>query len=149
MTLHGHQYAAIHAARSARRGSILLLVLIVVATLALVTSSQMLMMQNETRATRLAHRQQQARCLAESGVAYLTSLLAMEPLEINQVGGLYENRELLQGVLVDDDLLEEYRGRFTVLSPAMINGQPIGFRYGLEDESAGRPQCRRDQSMDS
>ena len=125
-----------HEDRLIRQGSILLLVLVVVAVLALSTSSQLLMMQNESRATRHAGRQQQALRLAESGIAYLQTLLALERLEVARMGGLLDNRELLQGVLVDDDTLPEYRGRFTVLSPAMMQGRVMGFRYGLEDESA-------------
>ena len=94
------------------------------------------MMQNEHRATRQAGRQQQVRDLADSGVAYLLALLALDDGQLLQQGGLEENPDLLQGVRVTDDPLPTFRGRFTVLAPGMNAGQYVGTRYGLEDESA-------------
>jgi len=123
-------------ARSLRQGSILLLVLVVVAMLALGTSTFSLMMQNEHRAARHTGRQQQARRMAESGVAYLRAFLALDDELLQQQGGLWNNPEKLQSVLVIDDPLPAFRGRFTILAPGMEGGLDADIRYGLENESA-------------
>jgi type II secretory pathway component PulK len=123
-------------ARPQRQGSMLLLVLVVVAMLALGTSTFSLMMQNEHHATRQMGRQQQALRLAESGVAFLRAFLALGDEQLLQQSGLWNNPETLQGVLILDDPLPAFRGRFTILAPASDTGHEADIRYGLENESA-------------
>ena len=54
-----------------------------------------------------------------------------------QSGGLYANPSLFQGVVVNDDPMAAFRGRFTVLAPDLTaDGYYGGIRYGLENESA-------------
>lgn len=122
--------------RQCHAGSILLLVLVVVAMLALSMSSFSLQMQNEHRAARQAGRQQQALRLADSGVAYLRALLAQDDGLLLQQGGLLDNPDLFQGLLVFEDAQPAFRGRFTVLAPSTEGGQEATVRYGLENESA-------------
>ncbi len=56
---------------------------------------------------------------------------------MQQSGGLYGNANLFQGILVSDDPLAAFRGRFTILAPDLTNdGYFGGVRYGLENESA-------------
>jgi type II secretory pathway component PulK len=134
----------------------LLLVLVVVAMLALGTSTFSLMMQNEHRAARQTGRQQQAHRLADSGVAYLRAFLELDDEQLLQQGGLWNNPEKMQSVLVVDDQLPAFRGRFTILAPGMEGGHDAGIRYGLENESAklnlntlitGRPNNTNKQSQ--
>jgi DNA uptake protein ComE-like DNA-binding protein len=119
-----------------RRGSVLLLVLVVIAMLTLGTATYLDLMQNERKAVRHHGRSVQAVRLAESGVEYVKTLLAMTPAEIQQSGGLSSNPAAMQGVIVDDQTDPYDRGRFTVISPTQVDGLYSSFRYGLENESA-------------
>jgi len=119
-----------------RAGSILLLVLVVVAMMSLTVGSYLALMQNEHTATRYGGRRLQARLLVESGAEYLQALLAQSEDEIEQQGGLSDNPDLMQSILVVDDTLPDFRGRFTVLVNDMDDGLYQDLRYGIENESA-------------
>lgn len=118
-----------------RGGSVLLLVLIVVAMLTLGTASYLELMQNERRAVRYHGRAIQAQRLAESGVEYAKTLLALTPEELLQQGGVLNNPTSMQAIVVDDEGDEFDRGRFSILSPAQADGVYSGYRFGLENES--------------
>ena len=120
-----------------RQGSALLLTLIVVAMLTLGAGAFFERMFAEHQAERAHGRQLQANNLAESGVEYAKAVLVQDPETILQSGGLYANPSLFQGILVNDDPLAAFRGRFTVLAPDLTtDGYYGGMRYGLENESA-------------
>jgi type II secretory pathway component PulK len=130
-------YLSNQAGERRRTGSVLVLTLIVVALLTLGAASFFERMFAEHRATRASGRQLQARHLAESGVSYLQSILMQEPIVIQDSGGLYANPGLFQGVMVVDDPLAAFRGRFTAISPDITTeGYFGGMRYGLENESS-------------
>ncbi|MEX2309556.1 MAG: hypothetical protein WD738_18285 [Pirellulales bacterium] len=123
--------------RSSRRASVLVLTLIVVAMLTLGAAAFFERMFAEHRASRAAGRQLQARQLAESGVVYVEAMLLQEPAVIQSSGGLYANPNLFQGILVIDDPLAAFRGRFTALAPDLTtDGLYGGIRYGVENESS-------------
>jgi DNA uptake protein ComE-like DNA-binding protein len=123
--------------RSRRRASVLLLTLIVVALLTLGAMAFFERMFAERRAARVHGGQLQSRHLAESGVEYVKAVLTQDPKILLESGGLYTNPSLFQGMLVTDDPLAAYRGRFTVLAPDLTtDGYYGGIRYGLENESA-------------
>jgi hypothetical protein len=124
------------AARTSRSGSVLLLVLVVVAMLTLGTATYLELMQNERRAVRRHGRAAQAARLAESGVEYVKTLLALTPEELSEDGGLASNAALMQAIVVDEQQDDVDRGLFTILAPAQSDGRYSGVRYGLEDESA-------------
>jgi len=124
------------AERIRRRGSILLLVLVAVTVMALCTMTYLEMMHNEHRAAHFAGRQQQARLLAESGVAYLQTFLESSSEEIYQDGGLWDNRDVMQAVIVVEDVLSTGQGRFTIVTPDLSQGYYSDLHYGLENESA-------------
>ncbi len=135
--MQNQQSAQLISARTKKSsGSVLLLVLVVIAVITLGTFSYSVLMQNEYRAARFAGQRQQAFALAESGVAYLQAVLALDDDQIEEQGGLTDNPDLMQGLLVIEDSSPDYRGRFTVLAPKMDQGQWIGSEYGLENESA-------------
>ena len=120
-----------------RRASVLLLALVVIVLLTLGAMSFFERMFVEHQATRAHIRQTQARYLAESGVEFIRALVVQDPNTLLQSGGLYDNQSLLQGRLVLDDELAAFRGRFTVIAPALNEaGYFAGIRYGLENESA-------------
>ena len=119
-----------------RRGSVLLMVLVVVALLTLGTATYLELMQNERQAVRHHGRGLQATRLAESGVEYVRTQLMLTPEELLQAGGLANNPTSMQAIIVDDEGDEFDRGRFSIVSPAQIDGIYSGYRFGLENESA-------------
>ncbi|BBO32394.1 type II secretion system protein GspK [Lacipirellula parvula] len=127
---------AIHSRQRQRRGSVLLLVLIVVAMLTLGTATYLELMQNERMAVRHHGRGLQAERLAESGVEYARTLVGLTPAEILQAGGLANNPTSMQAIIVDDEGNEFDRGRFSIISPAQVDGYYSGYKFGLENESA-------------
>lgn len=119
-----------------RRGLVLVIVMIVVAVLALAgyTFSELMIRQKE--AVILHGRQIQAQALVESGVEITRQFLAQDQATLDQAGGIYNNAYQFQGITVVDDVDPAARGKFTVISPGLDEqGNPLGVRYGLEDES--------------
>ncbi|HEX6960447.1 MAG TPA: hypothetical protein VF175_01160 [Lacipirellula sp.] len=110
--------------------------LVVIAMLTLGTATYLDLMQNERKAVRHHGRSVKAARLAESGAEYVKTVLALTPAEIQQAGGLLANPTTMQAVIVDDQSDPFDRGRFTILSPAQVDGLYAGFKYGLENESA-------------
>src|SRR5215510_4837724 len=108
-----------HRIRSPRRASVLVLTLIVVAMLTLGAAAFFERMFAEHQAERAHGAQLQASQLAESGVEYIKALVARDPQQIQDAGGFYNNPNLFQGVVVNDDPLPGYRGRFTIFAPDM------------------------------
>src|SRR5690348_13505763 len=126
-----------HRIRSPRRASVLVLTLIVVAMLTLGAAAFFERMFAEHQAERASGQQLQASQLAESGVEYMKVLLSRDPQQVQDSGGLYSNPSLFQGVVVNDDPMAAFRGRFTFFSPEITTDGYYGsMRYGLENESA-------------
>jgi type II secretory pathway component PulK len=123
--------------RARRSASALLLSLIVVVLLTLGATAFFQRMFAEHRAARAFGRQLQARHFAESGVEYVKALVMQEPATLYQSGGTFDNPTLFRGVLMLDDELAPFRGRFTVLAPQLqYDGNYGGIRCGLENESS-------------
>src|SRR5205085_2639472 len=120
----------------ARRASVLLLVLVVIAMLALGANTYLQLMQSEHRAVRRHGRAGQSLRLAESGGEYLKAFLAQTPAQIQTAGGMFNNATAMEAQLVNDLPADVDRGRFTIVSPALVSGLYTGIRYGLENESA-------------
>lgn len=121
--------------RPSRRASVLLLVLVAIVIMTLTTSSYLLLMRNEHIASRYSGNHLQAEMLARSGIDYLRTFLSQTPSEVELQGGLLSNPSSLQDVLVLDDELPNYRGRFTVVTADQVQGYYQNIRYGLENES--------------
>jgi DNA uptake protein ComE-like DNA-binding protein len=120
-----------------RSASVLLLTLIVVALLTLGAMAFFERMFAEHQASRSYGRQMQARQLADSGVEYLKYVLLQDPTAVYESGGVYDNPDIMRGILVLDDEQAAFRGRFTVLAPRLSDyGYYSGIRYGLENESS-------------
>src|SRR5712671_1773157 len=88
--------------KASRRGSVLVLTLVVVAMLTLGAAAFFERMFAENQAERAHGQQLQASQLAESGVEYMKVLLTRDPEQVQQLGGLYNNSSLFQGVVVND-----------------------------------------------
>lgn len=120
-----------------KRGAILFVVLVVVVMITLSAFAFTELMFIENKAAHLTGRQIQARNVAESGVAMLSVFLEQEQELIEEQGGIYDNPDLMRGILVHPDPDAESRGRFSILAPALnADGSIEGIRFGLEDESA-------------
>lgn len=117
-------------------GSILLMVLVAIIIMTLTTTTYLLLMRNEHLAARYSGNHRQADSLAQSGLEYLRVWMAQTKSEIELQGGLLNNPDMLQDILVIDDEMENYRGRFTVVAPDMMQGYYSNVRYGVENESA-------------
>ncbi len=123
--------------RQTRHASVLVLTLIVVAMLTLGAAAFFERMFAEHQAERAHGQQLQASQLAESGIEYMKVMTTKTSDEIQQLGGFYSNPSLFQGIVVNDDPMAAFRGRFTLLAPDMTSdGYYGGIRYGLENESA-------------
>ena len=115
----------------------LVLTLVVVAMLTLGAAAFFERMFAEHQAERAHGQQLQASQLAESGVEYMKVLLSRDPQQVQDSGGLYANPSLFQGIVVNDDPMAAFRGRFTLFAPDLTtDGYYGGIRYGLENESA-------------
>jgi DNA uptake protein ComE-like DNA-binding protein len=111
-------------------------VLVAIVMMSLATGSYLVMMHNEHVATRYSGQHEQVRLLTESAIEYLRLLLAQSDTLVYQQGGWQNNASKMQGILVADDALADFRGRFTVLAPDMSQGYYTGSRSGMENESA-------------
>ena len=139
-----------------RKGFILVVVLIVIVLLALAVFAFSRFMTAQRQVATISLRQTQARLLAESGVEYLRATLFHDHWTILELGGLYDNPDLLCGHIVTDGTVSlsgfaagaqalygnvdpRDVGRFSVIAPALSDdGMLLGefIRYGLEDESS-------------
>lgn len=120
---------------SRRRAMALILVLVVVVMLSLAGYTFTDLMLAEREAAMIHGRGAQARALADSGCELVRAMLAQPEETVREAGGLYDNPNQFQGVLVVDGELARDRGRFAVLAPALRDSLPYGTRFGLEDES--------------
>lgn len=114
---------------------LLSLVVIVLLTLGAVSFFERMFMEHQASQAHI--RQAQTRCFAESGIEFIRAMVVRAPAALQQAGGLYSNPTLFQGKLMVDDPLAGFRGRFTVIAPAVSQaGNYSGIRYGIENESA-------------
>lgn len=97
----------------------LLLSLIVIVLLTLGAMSFFERMSVEHQAAQAHIRQAQTRYFAESGIEFIRALGMQDPNTLMQSGGLYANPTLFQGRLVVDDETAAFRGRFTIVAPAL------------------------------
>ena len=119
-----------------RQGIVLVMVVVVIAIMALSSYGYTLMMQTENEATILSGRRIQARRLVDSGVEHVRLFLAQGDEYIEQYGGIYENPDWFQGILVRTDEDPRLTGFFSVLSPTITEeGVQSGSRFGLQNES--------------
>lgn len=120
-----------------RIGMILVVVLVVIAALSFGAYTFSDLMYSHNAAAQLNGRQIQAESLVASGVDSIRAFLMQDQATQDSAGGCYDNasRFRMQNVVPGDSAAE--RGNYTVLSPSLdTDGNPAGYRYGLEDESS-------------
>ncbi len=110
-----------------------MIVLVAVAVMSLSAGVYVTGMQNELRASRNSGKGLQARLLADSAAAYATGLLSLSDEDLLDLGGVYDNPEQFQRVLVVDDVDPEMQGRFSLVARHPETGL---LRFGLQNESA-------------
>jgi type II secretory pathway component PulK len=116
---------------------VLVVVLIVVVALSLAAYSFAEIMLAESQVTNVSGRQAQAHSLAASGIAATQAFLMLDSLSLEEAGGIYDNPDRFQAIQVMSELDEVSPGRFTLIAPALdVDGNPVGVRYGLQNESA-------------
>ncbi|MGC4006916.1 MAG: type II secretion system protein GspK [Pirellulales bacterium] len=72
---------------------------------------------------------------ADSGVELMQRFLLLPNTTKQDAGGQVDNAGRFQAQVVMDSEIPRERGRFTILSPKIENGEIEGVRYGVEDES--------------
>jgi type II secretory pathway component PulK len=112
-------------------------VLVVIAMLTLAAVGFSDLMLTERKAAQTAGRQVRARVLAQSGAELARQFLDRDPADQTDAGGLYDNPQRFQAVLIADDAAPQDRGRCWVIAPRIDDGGTTiaGVRYGLQDES--------------
>ena len=123
-----------HVSRSLRRGMVLIIVLVVIVLLSLGAYTFSEYMVIATSATAFNGKAIQARSLADSGVEFVSVVLA-DRASLNSVG-LYHNPTMFQGHLLMDATQPASRGRFTVIAPVEGDSMARQVRFGLIDESS-------------
>ncbi len=119
-----------------RRGLVLLVVVVVVVMLTLAGLSYVSLLYTEHKAVHLSGDEVQADHLVGSGEEMLKVFLESPYQEQYETGGWFDNPDRFRGVLVFGDERSGPRGRFSILSPRIENGEVSGIRFGLENESA-------------
>lgn len=126
--------------RSRRAGMILIVVTIVLVMLSLAGFGFVAMMYTENKAAHLHGDEMHLQNAVASGAEWLKATLAASPQPGTDVeaeaGGMNDNPQRFQNVLLFQESGTEAAVRFTILSPRVENGQPVGVRYGVENESA-------------
>ncbi len=94
------------------------------------------LMFSERKAVVLGGHQEQALAAAESGVQMSRIFLLKDKDTQDQAGGWYDNQSVFRGIMVVGGDTPAARIRFTIASPIIDNGIPVGgIRFGLENES--------------
>jgi len=119
-----------------RRAMVLVIVLVAISLLSLAGYTFAEMMFAEHEAVHIHGRGIQTRALVDSGVELVKLYLEQTPDVLQEIGGLYDNPALFQGVPVIDHTSARRRGRFSVVSSGLDESGYAAVRYGLADESA-------------
>ncbi len=120
-----------------RRGFFLILVLIViaVATMAVYSFTELMLAYDDS--AYLAADLVQARVNVESGAETIRLILSNPPEARVDFGGVYNNAQVFQAVVVSSGLDGATPSNFTVIAPGLDEmGMYGGIRFGLQNESA-------------
>ncbi len=120
-----------------RRAFLLLLVTVVIAiaSLAALNFSRSMLISHEV--ARISNARLQARMAAESASQSIRLFLAYPRTERANMGGTWDNPAMFQAVNIVPDVDPVRRTNVTVVAPSLDEmGNFMGFRYGLQNESA-------------
>ena len=114
---------------------VLVVVTIVIILVSLAAYGFVALMQTENKAAHLRGDQLQVENVAASGLELVQALMEMPRQQRLAAGGLSDNPELFQGLLVDGETNDFRQGRFCVVSPYWGESTVSTFRFGVENES--------------
>lgn len=117
-----------------RRGSALLAVLVIVAMLSLAAYTYSEVMLAEYEASIRTGRLIESRLLADSGVDWTLSIVALKASE--EPPDLFHNPEQFHQIVVQEGTEARPAGYFSVVAPVRDSSSSSGVRYGLQNESA-------------
>jgi hypothetical protein len=120
-----------------RRGFFLILVLIVVAvaTMAVYSFTELMLAYDDS--AYLAADMVQARVNVESGTEMIRLVLSNPPESRVDMGGIYNNPQIFQAVVVSGGIDGTTPSNFSVVAPGLDEmGMYGGLRFGLQNESA-------------
>ena len=118
------------------RGIVLVVVLVVIVMLSLAAYTFAELMLTEFRAGRsTCARHRPERCLIREWSTCAISWRS-RPKWRSKTAAATTTPPILQGQLLVDGQVPRDRGRFTVISPNIENGELSGVRFGVQDESA-------------
>ncbi len=121
---------------SRRRGFVLLIVMVVVVLVSLAGLSFVLTLSTENKAAHLRGDQLSLEQALASGEELVKAVCSQSCDGRQESGGVFDNADLFQGVVLDEFEAEINRIRFSVVSPQIQNDEIAGVRYGMQDESA-------------
>ncbi len=126
-----------HIQRTDRDGIILVIVLVVIAMLALSAYTFTDLMISHNQAANSYVSLAQSRGLIKSGVSTMQGFLLQPKTAQVALGGTYNNPGLFYQQIVVPDANLSLQGMFSIVAAEFdTNGNPIGLRYGLQNESA-------------
>ena len=115
---------------------VLFVVVIVVTMLSLAGLNFVSVMYTENKAVRLGGDELQIDCLVYSGTESIKAFCEQTAEQRQSDGGGYDNPNLFSSIEVLDQNIDGRRGRFSVISPRVENGEITGIRFGIQNESA-------------
>jgi len=119
-----------------RDGFVLLIVMVVVILISLTGLSFVLTLSTENKAAHLQGDQLRLEQALASGEELVKAVCSQSCESQQELGGVFDNSDLFQGVILDEYEDDINRIRFSVVSPQVEADQITGVRYGLQDESA-------------
>lgn len=134
--------------RAQSRGMVIVIVTVVLVLVSLSLYGFVAMMQTEHKAARLQGDQLQVKLVAESGCELLGSCARMTRAQRTKLGGIADNRDMFQAIVVDgpaEDLTRSAadngwrKGRLFIVAPPMEVTQERSFVFGVTNESARLP----------
>jgi len=115
---------------------VLIVVTIAVVMVSLAGLGFVSMMSTEHKAVHVQGDELLLSALVGSGEELLGTFLEQPAEDREALGGVFDNPGLFRGQIVFEDPLGERRGRISVVAPVLRQGEVVGMRFGLENESA-------------
>lgn len=122
-----------------RKGIVLVAVMLVIVLLALAAYRFSELMMAEGKATSSYVKAAKAKSFAKSGVTYASLLLSNPDTFAGKLNyNPWNNPSAFQGIILEENDVPAYQGRFSVVSPLDVSESPssnLTFRYGATDEA--------------
>jgi hypothetical protein len=120
----------------ARRGMVLITVMIVVVMVSLAGYSFAALMFTEKKTVKLHGNALQLECATSSGEEWLKVFLSRPSDARREQGGVYDNPDMFGGLAMFPEESPSNQVRLSIVAPRREEGEVIGLRFGVEDESS-------------